>query len=94
MRTTTILTACCILLLPLYAPAAHHEAPLVKQVEKPASIRPVKAKPAKKPKATSSKDKLSVTGYGEDPGEETQERPNPLNRQGLERPKPVTSPVR
>jgi len=44
--------------------------------------------------ATSSKDKLSVTGYGEDPGEETQERPNPFNRQGLERPEPLKSAVR
>lgn len=94
MRTTTILTACCILLLPLYAQAAHHETPVVQQVEKPANIRPVKAKPAKKPKATSSKDKLSTAGFGEDPGEETQERPNPLNRQGLERPEPIKSPVR
>jgi len=94
MLKKTILTACCILLLPLYSQAAQHETPLVQQVEKPASIRPVKAKPAKKPKATSSKDKLSVTGYGEDPGEETQERPNPLNRQGVQRPEPITSPVR
>ncbi|MCK7496038.1 MAG: hypothetical protein MZW92_37615 [Comamonadaceae bacterium] len=94
MRTITILTACCIPLLPLYAQAAQHEPLLVQQMEKPASIRPVKAKPAKKPKATSSKDKLSATGYGEDPGEETQERPNPLNRQGLERTEPVKSPVR
>lgn len=95
MQKTAILTAFCILLLPLYALSAQHGAVVdTRQVEKPAKVGPVKAKPVQKPKATSTKDKLSVTGYGEDPGEETQERPNPLNRQGLERSEPIKSPVR
>lgn len=94
MYKTAILTACCILLLPLYAQSAQHESPVVQQIEKPATVRPVKAKAAKKPKSTSSRDKLSAFGYGEDPGEETQERPNPLNKKGLERTAPIKAPVR
>jgi hypothetical protein len=89
MPRITILTAYCILLLPFYAQSAQHESPVTQQIEKPATVRPVKAKQSKKPNSTSSRDKLSASGYGTDPGEETQERPNPLNKQGQQRPDPV-----
>lgn len=94
MRTMTILTACCIMLLPLYAQGTQDEATVGQQGERPASMRPIKAKPAQKPKATSSRDKLSISGYGSDPGEETQEKPNPLKKQVLQKPESVKSPTR
>lgn len=95
MRISTLFMSCCLLLVTAYGFSAQHDGPAVPQVQKPTGISPIKAKPAQKPKSTSSKDKISATGYGEDPGEETQERPNPLNKQGLNRPDPVkTPPVR
>lgn len=94
MRMTTVLCTCSMLVVPVYAFSAQQEGQTVPLVQKPAGISPIKAKPAQKPKTTSSRDKVSVTGYGEDPGEETQERPNPLNKQGLTRPDPGRPPVR
>lgn len=94
MRISALFVTCCLLLVPAYGFSDQHEGPVVPQVQKPAGISPIKAKPAQKPKSTSSKDKVSVTGYGDDPGEETQERPNPLNKQGVNRPEPVKAPVR
>jgi len=44
------------------------------------TVRP-SAVPAERPQATTGRDKASSVGYGEDPGEETQERPNPLHTQ-------------
>lgn len=94
MRISALFVTCCLLLAPAYGFSAQQENQAVPQVQKPAGISPIKAKPAQKPKSTSSKDKVSVTGYGEDPGEETQERPNPLNKQGVNRPEPIKAPVR
>ena len=96
MRISTLFITCCLLLVPVYGFSAQHDGPVVPQTQKPVGVgtSPIKAKPAQKPKSTSSKDKVSAAGYGEDPGEETQERPNPLNKQGQNRPAPVKAPVR
>ncbi|MEW6647586.1 MAG: hypothetical protein AB1450_10330 [Pseudomonadota bacterium] len=53
-----------------------------------ATVRP-SAVPAERPQATTGRDKASSVGYGEDPGEETQERPNPLHTQ----PAPIRQPA-
>lgn len=95
MRTTPLLITCCLLLAPACGFSAQHEGSTVPEVQKPVGVTiPVKAKPAQKPKSTTARDKVSVSGYGEDPGEETQERPNPLNKQGVTRPDPIKGPLR
>jgi len=58
-------------------------------VAKPATKRPLQAKPVQKPTSTTDRGKLGHTGYGEDPGEETQERPNPADFKPAQRSKPV-----
>ncbi len=55
-------------------------------VKKPSETAPLKAKPVKKPKATSDRDKAGASGYGSDPGEDTQERPNPLDFKPVQKP--------
>jgi hypothetical protein len=70
------------------------QTPKVPQVKKPAAVRPYKATPIEKPQATNERDKLSVTGYGEDPGEETQERPNPLDAKAAQTLDPMRDPIR
>ena len=74
--------------------AQNIQTPKVPQVKKPAAVRPYKSTPVEKPQATSDRDKLSVTGYGEDPGEETQERPNPLDAQAGQTFDPMRDPIR
>lgn len=94
MKTTIILCVCGMLAVPVHVFSAQQDPPVTPQVQQP-GMRPVKAKPAQKPNSTTTRDKMSATGYGEDPGEETQERPNPLNKQGQNRPEqPVKAPVR
>lgn len=72
------------------------QTPKVPQVKKPAAVRPYKATPVKKPQATSNRDKLSSSarGYEDDPGEETQERPNPLDAKTAQNLDPMRDPVR
>jgi len=94
MRTTIFLSVCSLLAMPVVALNAQQEKPTVPQLQKPDAMSPVKAKPVQKPKSTTARDKVSVSGYGEDPGEETQERPNPLNKQGVTRPDPIKGPLR
>ncbi len=95
MRTTIVVSVWCLLAMPVVTlNAQQEEKPTVPQLQKPDAMSPVKAKPVQKPKSTTARDKVSVSGYGEDPGEETQERPNPLNKQGVTRPDPIKGPLR
>lgn len=61
--------------------AAPSAAPVPGTPARPAATVRPSAVPAERPQATTNRDKASSTGYGEDPGEETQERPNPLHTQ-------------
>ncbi|MDO9226360.1 MAG: hypothetical protein Q8M09_11695 [Pseudomonadota bacterium] len=92
MNQSGALIVFCALLLGARADAAQTEPP--RQVKNPAAVQPLRAKPAEKPQATSNRDRVSVTGYGQDPGEETQEmRPNPVNSKPARRPDPARAPA-
>ena len=53
------------------------------------------AKPVEMPQATSKRDQLSATGYHDkEEGEETQERPNPLDKNSSQVINPLHDPVR
>lgn len=55
----------------------------------------LKAKPVEKPQSTSKSGQVSVSGYGSDPGEETQElKPNTLDKNASQAVNPMHNPVR
>ncbi|MFP5431143.1 MAG: hypothetical protein ACLGHE_09200 [Gammaproteobacteria bacterium] len=75
--------ACIVLGAVLWVTGLAQAAPVV---DKPKAIRPLQAKPAHMPAVTSDRARAGASGYGEDPGEPTQERPNPLEHQSAEVP--------
>jgi len=97
MNKSGMLIVFCTMLLAVRADGALAESPQSQpqpQVKKPAATQTLRAKPAEKPQATSNRDRVSVSGYGSDPGEDTQERPNPLDSKSAQSPIPVRDPVR
>lgn len=88
----TLLVSCTLLLA--YGSVVQAESPKPQQVKKPEATHPLRAKPVEKPQATSDRDRVSVSGYGSDPGEETQERPRPLDKKSASSLDPVRDPVR
>jgi hypothetical protein len=81
LRTLSLLFAACLLAVG----QAQAEPPAD---ARPEIKRPLQAKPVQKPQAASDREKLGATGYGDDPGEETQERPNPVDFKPVQRGKP------
>ncbi len=63
-------------------------------VKKQQSVKPLKAKPVEKPKNVSNRDKASIGWHHDGGGEETQERPNPVDTKGIKDPAAVQNPAR
>lgn len=75
----------------------NRQSPIIIEISTPVediTEKPRKARPVEMPRATSKRDQVSVTGYGDDPGEETQERPNPMGKDASQAINPLHDPVR
>lgn len=88
----------CTLLLALAATGAEAQTAREQKQEnirKMEQVRTQKAQPTQMPRATSNRDKVSVTGYHDkEQDEPTQERPNPLDAKAARGLDPVRDPVR
>lgn len=63
-------------------------------VKKQQSVKTLKAKPVEKPKTVSNREKASIGWHHDGEGEETQERPNPVDTKGIKDPAAVPNPAR
>lgn len=65
----------------------------VAPAKKITAVKAQKAKSVEVPQAASKRNQLSSTGYGSDPGEDTQERPKPLDTNAAKTRKPIQGSV-